>query len=78
MIALDNYKESAVLNSDYLTSLFEPSRGMREGYLLIANYFALAAKILSNNIRQGTNIKEISILGNNRGQNVDKANLFCY
>ena len=71
--------ESAVINNGYLTSWFKPSRGVRQGCPLSPYLFILTAEILSNAIRQDTNIKGIRIFGNEikLTQFADNTNLFC-
>ena len=71
--------ESAVMNNGYLTSWFKPLRGVRQGCPLSPYLFILTVEILSNNIRQDTNIKGIVIFGNEikLTQFADDTNLFC-
>ena len=81
--ALEGYNfgegESAVMNNGYLTSWFKPLRGVRQGCPLSPYLFILTVEILSNNIRQDTNIKGIVIFGNEikLTQFADDTNLFC-
>ena len=67
------------MNDGYLTSRFKPLRGVRQGCPLSPYLFILTIEILSNNIRQDTNIKGIVIFGNEikLTQFADDTNLFC-
>ena len=67
------------MNNGYLTSWFKPLRGVRQGCPLSPYLFILTVEILSNNIRQDTNIKGIVIFGNEikLTQFANDTNLFC-
>ena len=71
--------ESAVINNGYATKWFKPSKGVRQGCPLSPYLFILSAEILSNKIRQNTDITGISVFGKEVkiSQFADDTNLFC-
>ena len=55
--------ESAVQNNGFITSWFKPSKGVRQGCPLSPYLFILSAEVLSNKIRQDSNVRGIKVLG---------------
>ena len=56
--------ESTVINNGFRTNWFKLSKGVRQGCPLSPYLFILSAEILSNKIRQDSNITGIKIYGN--------------
>jgi hypothetical protein len=52
---------SHVANCGFLSEMFKPSRGIRQGCPLSANIFVIIVEILANAIRQNANIQGIKI-----------------
>ena len=71
--------ESAVVNNGFATKWFKPSKGVRQGCPLSPYLFVMSTEILSNKIRQNTDIKGINVFGNEIkiSQFADDTNLFC-
>ena len=55
--------ESAVQNNGFITSWFKPSKGVRQGCPLSPYLFILSAEVLSNKIRQESNVRGIKVFG---------------
>ena len=55
--------ESAVQNNGFITSWFKPSKGVRQGCPLSPYLFILSAEVLSNKIRQDSNVRGIKVFG---------------
>ena len=55
--------ESAVQNNGFITSWFKPSKGVRQGYPLSPYLFILSTEVLSNKIRQESNVRGIKVFG---------------
>ena len=55
--------ESAVQNNGFITSWFKPSKGVRQGCPLFPYLFILSAEVLSNKIRQESNVRGIKVFG---------------
>ena len=55
--------ESAVQNNGFITSWFKPSKGVRQGWPLSPYLFILSAEVLSNKIRQESNVRGIKVFG---------------
>ena len=55
--------ESAVQNNGFKTSWFKPSKGVRQGCPLSPYLFILSAEVLSNKIRQESNVRGIKVFG---------------
>ena len=55
--------ESAVQNNRFIISWFKPSKGVRQGCPLSPYLFILSAEVLSNKIRQDSNVRGIKVLG---------------
>ena len=49
--------ESSVQNNGFITSWFKPSKGVRQGCPLSPSLLILSAEVLSNKIRQDSNVK---------------------
>lgn len=56
--------ESAVINKGFVTNCFQPSKGVRQGCPLSPYLFIFSAEILSNKIRQDSDIKGIKVFEN--------------
>ena len=71
--------ESTVLNNGFTTNWIKPTRGVRQGCPLSPYLFILSAEILSNKLRQTTEINGINLFGNEVkiSQFADDTNLFC-
>ena len=71
--------ESTVLNNGFTTNWIKPTRGVRQGWPLSPYLFILSAEILSNKLRQTTEINGINLFGNEVkiSQFADDTNLFC-
>ena len=71
--------ESMVLNNGFTTNWIKPTRGVRQGCPLSPYLFILSAEILSNKLRQTTEINGINLFGNEVKitQFADDTNLFC-
>ena len=71
--------ESTVTNNGFATNWFKLSKGVRQGCPLSPYLFTLSAEMLSNKIRQSTDIKGITMFGNEVkiSQFADDTNLFC-
>ena len=55
--------ESAVQNNGFITNWFKPSKGVRQGCPLSPYLFILSAEVLSNKIRQESNVRGIKVFG---------------
>ena len=55
--------ESAVQNNGFITSWLKPSKGVRQGYPLSPYLFILSTEVLSNKIRQESNVRGIKVFG---------------
>ena len=55
--------ESAVQNNGFVTTWFKPSKGVRQGCPLSPYLFILSAEVLSNKIRQESNVRGIKVFG---------------
>ena len=55
--------ESAVQNNGFKTNWFKPSKGVRQGCPLSPYLFILSAEVLSNKIRQESNVRGIKVFG---------------
>ena len=71
--------ESTVLNNGFTTNWIKPTRGVRQGCPLSPYLFILSVEILSNKLRQTTEINGINLFGNEVkiSQFADDTNLFC-
>ena len=71
--------ESAVVNNGFVTKWFKPSKGVRQGCPLSPYLFVMSTEILSNKIRQNTDIKGITVFENEMkiSQFADDTSLFC-
>ena len=67
------------MNNGFATKWFKPSKGVRQGCPLSPYLFVMSTEILSNTIRQNTDIKGITVFGNEIKicQFADDTNLFC-
>ena len=55
--------ENAVQNNGFITSWFQPSKGVRQGCPLSPYFLILSAEVLSKKIRQDSNVRGIKIIG---------------
>ena len=55
--------ENAVQNNGFMTSWFQPSKGVRQGCPLSPYFLILSAEVLSKKIRQDSNVRGIKIFG---------------
>ena len=55
--------ESAVQNNGFITNWFKPSKGVRQGCPLSPYLFILSGEVLSNKIRQESNVRGIKVFG---------------
>jgi len=55
--------ERAVQNNGFIISWFKPSKGVRQGCPLSPYLFILSAEVLSNKIRQDSDVKGIKVFG---------------
>ena len=72
--------ENAVQNNGFITSWFQPSKGVRQGCPLSPYLFILSAEVLSKKIRQDSNVRGIKIFGEEikLSQFTDDTTLFYY
>ena len=71
--------ESAVVNNGFATNWIKPSTGVRQGCPLSPYLFILTAELMSNKIRQSSEVKGVSLFNSEikLSQFADDTNLFC-
>ncbi|KAL9975892.1 hypothetical protein ACROYT_G013109 [Oculina patagonica] len=71
--------ESAVVNNGFATDWIKPSAGVRQGCPLSPYLFILTVELMSNKIRQSSEVLGISLLNREikLSQFADDTNLFC-
>ena len=77
---LDDINVSSIKTANgFTTNWIKPTRGVRQGCPLSPYLFILSAEILSNKLRQTTEINGINLFGNEVkiSQFADDTNLFC-